>query len=306
MAQHLIHIGYPKAGSTFLQAWFAAHPELYYKPGALGGFYSIYEIARPTEETYKYYVTSSEGLGSPNKNMGLVPFELMRWMEHTEEVKRNQADVCMLLKSLYPGSRILIVTRGFKGMMVSGYSQYVKAGGVLGKFKSVSDSVRTDAFTHIAAYYDFNYLIRLYAEAFGEDNLIILPYELLRDDQNKFLEGLEEKLDLDHVDIKLGRLNPSLTPEELYWYPAISSVVAAVATRLGPTRFDRIYRWYVRKTLDNKLRPLIGVLRRWKPDRKITEADFSDEILKYCPGKASVLKDHPLYAPYAREYLWDE
>lgn len=28
-------------------------------------------------------------------------------------------------------------------------------------------------------YYDFDYLIRLYSDAFGEENLIVLPYELL-------------------------------------------------------------------------------------------------------------------------------
>jgi len=307
MVQHLIHIGYPKAGSTFLQAWFECHPELCYVPAGLGGFHNVYEIARPRERAYKYFVTSCEGLSTPHKSTGLVPFEMsMRWMELTDELKKNQADVCTLLKSLYPGSRIIIVTRGFKGMIMSGYSQYVRAGGVLSMFKPVPDGVRADAYAYVSHYYDFDYLIQLYAEKFGEDNLIILPYELLRDDQDQFLSVLEEKLGLEHVEIKLARLNPSLSPEELYWYPAISSVVASAAVRLGPSRFDTIYRWYVSKTLENKLRPLIEVLRRWKPDRKITEADFSEEPLKYCAGKATRLKDHSLYAAYAREYLWDE
>ena len=224
MAQHLIHIGYPKAGSTFLRAWFERHPELRYTPGGLGGFHNVYEIARPEETTHKYYVTSSEELSSPHKSAGGVPFEMsMRWMEHSARIKKDQADVCSVLKSLYPGSRIIIVTRGFKGIIISGYSQYVRAGGVLGTSKPVSDSVLSDAYHYVYQYYDFDYLIQLYAEAFGEDNLIILPYELLRDDQDKFLSVLEEKLGLEHVDIKLGRLNPSLSPEELYWYPVISA-----------------------------------------------------------------------------------
>jgi hypothetical protein len=37
-ADHLIHIGYPKAGSTFLQESFASHPELAYRKGAIAGF----------------------------------------------------------------------------------------------------------------------------------------------------------------------------------------------------------------------------------------------------------------------------
>ena len=28
ISKHFIHIGYPKAGSTYLQEWFKAHPQL--------------------------------------------------------------------------------------------------------------------------------------------------------------------------------------------------------------------------------------------------------------------------------------
>jgi|GEM_PF-5080405 len=44
MRGHLIHIGFPKSGSTFLQEWFRQHPQLFYAPGGLGGFYNVYEI----------------------------------------------------------------------------------------------------------------------------------------------------------------------------------------------------------------------------------------------------------------------
>jgi hypothetical protein len=69
-AKHLIHIGYPKAGSTFLQAWFEQHPELCYAPGGLGGFYNIYEICRPSGRACKYFVTSFEGIATPHESAG--------------------------------------------------------------------------------------------------------------------------------------------------------------------------------------------------------------------------------------------
>jgi hypothetical protein len=62
MARHLIHVGYSKAGSTFLQAWFERHPELRFAPGGLGGFNDVDELSRPPGREYKYYVTSFEGL----------------------------------------------------------------------------------------------------------------------------------------------------------------------------------------------------------------------------------------------------
>jgi hypothetical protein len=42
-----------------------------------------------------------------------------------------------------------------------------------------------------------------------------------------------------------------------------------------------------------------------RPGGKITEADFPEDILDYCRGKAMLLKEDSLYAPYAAEYLWD-
>ncbi|HEX8719441.1 MAG TPA: hypothetical protein VF736_02255 [Pyrinomonadaceae bacterium] len=305
MAQHLIHVGYPKAGSTLLQAWFERHPELCYKPGGLGGFCNVYEIARSPGGIWKYHVTSYEGLSMPHQTEGGVDvaYGVIEPDTHTR-TRETQARVCSLLTSLYPGSRVLVTTRGFKGMIVSSYSQYVKMGGTQhlgGMCRELGELLQKDAMH----YFDYDSMLGLYAGAFGEENLIVLPYELLRDDQGKFLSVLEERLGLTHAEIRLGRLNPSLSPEELYWYPLISRAVSAAVLRLGPSRRRKLYGWYVRKTLGNRLRALIKVLGRVRPGGRVTGADFPAELLAYFEGKAARLKDDPLYAPYAAEYLWD-
>jgi hypothetical protein len=306
MAQHLIHVGYPKAGSTFLQAWFERHPELCYKPGGLGGFHNVYELARPSDRSYKYYVTSFEGLSTPHESAGGVRLDFGGAAPVREDpIKENQAGVCSVLRSLYPGSRVLILTRGFKGMILSAYSQSVRMGARL-HLKEMCRELAARLQRDAQHYYDYDYLIRLYGEAFGEDALVVMPYELLRDDQDKFLSVLEQQLGLGHAEVKLGRVNPSLSPEELYWYPVISRAFSAAASRLGAARFRRVYGWYVGKTLDNRLRPLVKVLRLLRPDKRVTEADFPEDILSHCEGKATLLKGHPLYTSYAAEYLWDE
>ena len=307
MAQHLIHVGYPKAGSKFLQAWFERHPELRYVPGGLGGYRNVYDLARPAGGgPYTYFVTSAEDLTSPNRSAGDLPLDVpTEWREKLGRVKSDQAHVCEVLRSLFPGSRILIVTRGFRGIIMSGYSQYVRAGGVLRTTKALPEDVRADAHSFVHEYFDFDYLIRLYGEAFGEENVAVLPYELLRDDHRRFLAVLEEWLGLAHVDIELGRLNPSLSPEELYWYPRISRAVAA-ASRLGGARSRGVYRHYIRLTFNNRLRLLIKALSLLRPGRRVTETDFPEETFEHCKGKATLLRGRPLYEPYAAEYLWDE
>lgn len=306
MTQHLIHVGYGKAGSTFLQVWFEGHPELRYAPGGLGGFNNVYEMSQPSERAYKYHVTSYEGLSVPVRSAGGIHLDFVSARPVPETgAKQKQAAVCAMLRSLYPGSRVLIITRGFKGLILSGYSECVRLGTRLhldGVCREFAECLRIDN-DH---YWDFDYLIRLYGEAFGKENLIVMPYELLRDDQDRFLAVLEERLGIGHAEVKLERLNPSLSPEELYWYPLISRAAAAAASWLGEARFQKIYRWYVLRILNDRLRPLIHVLRLLRPGSRITEADFADDVLAYCKGKATLLKELPLYAPYAAEYLWDE
>ncbi|MDQ3918109.1 MAG: hypothetical protein M3348_06490, partial [Acidobacteriota bacterium] len=242
MAQHLIHVGYAKAGSTFLQAWFAAHPELRYAPGGLGGFDGVGELAQASGETYRYYVTSYEELSLPLRSGGGVHLDYADALPAPETgAKEKQANVCAVLRSLYPGSRILIVTRGFKGLIMSVYSQCVRLGTRLqldGVCREFSECLRVDD-DH---YWDFDYLLRLYGAAFGAENLIVLPYELLRDDQERFLATLEARLGVGRARIEIGRLNPSLSPEELYWYPLISRAVSAASSRLGGARFQNVYR----------------------------------------------------------------
>lgn len=306
MAGHLLHVGYPKSGSTFLQAWFERHPELGYAHGGLGGFRDVYELARPPERAYKFYVTSFEGLSTPHESAGRVRLDFGGAEPAREDrVKEDQAAVCARLRSLYPHSRVLVVTRGFRGMILSAYSQSVRMGARLhleGMCRELAERLRDDA----RHYYDYDYLLQLYGDAFGEENLVVMPYELLRDDQEKFLRALEASLGLSHAEVRLGRVNPSLSPEELYWYPVISRAVSSAASRLGPARFRRVYGWYVRQTLDNRLRPLVKALSLCRPGRRITDADFPADILRLCAGRASRLRALPHYAPYAAEYLWEE
>ena len=306
MAQHLIHVGYPKAGSTFLQAWFEQHPELRYAPGGVGGFRDVYAMCRMPDTSYRYYVTSSEGLSTPHGSTGGLQLEGGGERGGLpERIKEAQADVCTLLRTLFPGSRVLLVTRGFRDVILSGYSQYVRSGGTQhldGMIRDLADRLADDA----GHYYDYDYLVGLYAAAFGAENVIVLPYELLRDDQPRFLAVLEERLGLSHREVQLGRVNASLSPEELYWYPVISRAVSAAASRLGGRRSARVYRWYVRGTFESRLRPLVRLLERVKPGRRVSVKDFPENVLRYCEGKASRLRGDPLYAPYAAEYLWEE
>lgn len=315
MKGHLIHIGFPKTGSTFLQHWFEKHPQLLYAPGGLGGFYNVYDISRHACQNsveYLYHVTSDESLVNPAFSTGTIPVEFGRKMTPPFlNSKLARSAVCSTLKSLYPNGKILFITRGFKGITDSGYSQYVKAGGVL-DFKEHTERI-TAAFKDMSAKntisegMNFSLIISLYAEAFGKENMIVLPYELLRDDQNKFLSIIEETLGLTHSEEKIGRINQSLSPEELYWYPRISRLVSRISRFFGIRFYTIIYTWYVQKTLFNRFKKIIAILNKIKPGHLVIETDPNDAMWNYfrkyhAEDFSGKLRDFPVYTPYLADY----
>lgn len=302
MTKHLIHIGFMKAGSTFLQTWFESHPQLVFVRRGIAGFqgtHSITHIAR-TLKTPRYYVTSDEELGAGWTNPSSYLDINAHLTEYGGGVKHYQARVCATLHDLFPTAIILIVTRGYKSMLRAGFSEYLKAGGTL----DYPSFLRTFATTHQAGL-DPDYLINLYVHAFGEQNLLVLPYELLRDDQARFLGLIQDRLGLQHFEFDPGRVNPSLTPQDLYWYPRISHAVASAGAKLNRRYGTRLYRAYINRIVrQDRLRPLFRILDA-RP-HQVTDDDCPPEFLHIFRNRAERLRHNPLFAPYRTEYLWSD
>jgi hypothetical protein len=293
---HLIHIGYAKAGSSFLQRWFAAHPELAYVEGGIAGFSTVWEIAAQSAAPGpppRYRVTSAEALASPTE---LAGFAGHRTADPPDDPER-QATVCAELARLFPSARILLVTRGFRSVLLSGYSQHVRTGGTL-------DFGLTEGTTPGLEFaFDYDHLVRIYGAAF-EDRLTVMPYELLRDDPDGFIRALEQRLGLSHADVAVGVVNPALSGVELRWYLRLNRLVMRVplpGRRLKPRLLNR----YVSLVNHNRLSPLVRVLQALHPLPPLDSSRISDGMLAQFRGRAESLRDDPLYAAYGSDYLFE-
>ncbi|HEX6158733.1 MAG TPA: hypothetical protein VF111_01120, partial [Thermoanaerobaculia bacterium] len=130
MTRHLLHVGYPKTGSTFLQRWFEAHPQLAYAEGGIAGFRDVYSIARDNAVPHDpplYRVTSAEVLTAPIPDAGKPVIKYERVFD--VPVATAQLQVCSTLAGLFANATVLIVTRGFRAMILSTLSQYARTGG---------------------------------------------------------------------------------------------------------------------------------------------------------------------------------
>lgn len=296
MTRHLLHVGYPKTGSTFLQRWFEAHPQLSYVEGGIGGFRDVYSIARDNAVPHDpplYRVTSAEVLTAPIPDAGKAVVDYERVFD--VPVAIAQLQVCSTLAGLFPNATVLIVTRGFRSMILSTLSQYVRTGGELDLLEMVrkANEERDPRFLQS---WDYDTLIAAYRHAFGADSVFVLPYELLRDDAGAFIRTLAARLGVDPFPTGKDRLNESLSPVELYWYPRLTRVLRRLPGR-------RLRAAFADAAMNNRLRRVIAALQRLRPGAPFTVASIPEGLVDLYRGHAESLRGNPLYAPYAADYL---
>jgi hypothetical protein len=242
-------------------------------------------------------VTSSENLAAPYAEAGRG-----RPIPGGKRVAPDaQARACRLLADTFPEATILLLTRGFRSVLLSGYSEYVRSGGDSDFFALRKDLLPQSHGGEHA--WDYDYLVRLYRDAFG-GRVIVLPYELLRDDPRAFTAQLERRLGVDPFDSPVDRLHPSLSPLELRWYPRLTRLVRRLPTAGRPR--SRLFAGYVRSVRRNRWRRLISLLQRLAPATPVTRDLIGGEAIEYFRGRAQALAGDPLYARYSDDYLLGE
>lgn len=299
--RHLIHIGFPKAASTSLQAWFAGRPDIVFAANGLVGFGGADALARDVAHRTtppRLYVTSSEHLSMPRRN-DVDPADPPQ--DGTLDERRRRA--CELMSHLFADPAILIVTRGFRGVLVSAYSQYVRLGGHLSlpAFMHMLVSSGAENGTNVVDYYDYDATIATYEAVFGPERVIVLPYELLVKDSDGFVRALEGRLGLPHLDVALARANAALTSAELVWYPRIARAAAWAGDRLGARGGTLVPRLFPPAGAP-RARRLATSLERILPEVGDPADVVPEAILARCAERAVRLVERPEYRPFREAY----
>jgi hypothetical protein len=298
--RHLVHIGFPKTGSKYLQHWFSEHPEIGFSQWGIAGFRNAHEMmaaAARAQSRPAWHVTSHEALtmtipeyrdiGAKGGGPGLP-------------TRQAQRSGCALLESLFQGASILLVTRGFDALVRSLYDELV-LGGVTYGFDSF-----LEALAELAAAgedpFHYDRLIRDYEAAFGPDRLIVLPYELLRDRPRDFLGEIERRLGIERLDGPPGRIRATPGPERIELYRRLTKRIRSVPLPRGLK--GPLLEYYVHAMRTGRLNPLArmaGALRRGaNPAAKILTPD----LLQSFSGRCERLRDNSHYADFGSEYLF--
>jgi len=203
----LIHIGYHKTGTTWLQK------RLFNQPGK--GFISLTKT--PGSENDKRLSTISIFpknfiFGSENNILSLNEFSPERVRGLLEKYKLEDSGVpvisyerlsghpdsggfdsekiCLRLSQVFDSPKIFIVIREQKSLILSCYNQLFTLGCTMSLKDYICRPGRGWTPKFNKRFFMFNHLISLYQEVFGEEKVLVLPYEMFRHESAKFLERL--------------------------------------------------------------------------------------------------------------------
>jgi hypothetical protein len=189
----LIHVGYPKAGSTWLQKSIFTQEEA----GFCSPWGEIPSIAIEHIRVVDTFIFDEilsglraeyeEGMGNA-RSRGLIP---VLSYEHflLDPLGGNSADIregARRISKLFPNGKILLIIREQKSIILSAYLEHLRRGvpAKIDRFIGF-DSIRKPGFGCACPLDMFLYdrIINYLYEIFGKDNVLVMPLEITRESQ---------------------------------------------------------------------------------------------------------------------------
>ena len=196
----LVHLGYPKASSTWLQDRLFRYPEM--------GFWPIFPEKSDRARLNRLLVYPDAcGPFDPalaaevQERLSLQPSSDLVPVISAESLVGASIDpnralgrlIAERLHDLVPSARCLIIIREQISMIRSNYLYYIRGGGTmpLKRFIGRPEMLETRnwAGCHLD-YFRYDKLISLYQGLFGDSNVLALPFEILREDPRAYVNAI--------------------------------------------------------------------------------------------------------------------
>ena len=192
MKQVVIHVGYHKTGSTFLQRKLFPHlaadfqvfsgPDERYLRMLRGTLeMDAAEIRSYVDERFdpgQVALLSQEGLcGRPAADRGSSPLE-----------------IASRLKEVFPCGKVILVVRNQFEYMSSLYTFRVASKGVISS--SFDSYLNSNGPAGLFQHLEYDRLVAHYQNLFGQDNVLVLPMEMLKQDPTRMAERICRFMDV--------------------------------------------------------------------------------------------------------------
>ncbi|MDY6867826.1 MAG: sulfotransferase domain-containing protein [Chloroflexota bacterium] len=187
----VLHVGFSKCASTFLQSFFSAHPSIflvdqshYFAPISIGyydrgaeWYQCLYDTAKSDHTTLE----SDEHI--------LMP--LFHPVLHSAATTLDSLElITKRIRKTNPDAKIIIGVRNQADLLVSRYSEYMICGGTLGFDKFVEEQIQCSVDGR--CYYENYYfeIVKHIESIFGASNVFVFCQEQLRLSEPQVLQKL--------------------------------------------------------------------------------------------------------------------
>jgi hypothetical protein len=212
MAEKIVHIGFPKTGTTYLQrSVFPAMKGIRYVDyETCARLFHKMTISDPLDYDLEEIKKQVNGLSESSTTLfsleALCVSPFVAKAAHRSQVAQN-------LKAL-GFDKILVVVRDQLTMLDSLYREYVHQGGTL-RFKSFLDleGKRNWANRQFNVdYLKYHLIIEKYIELFGRERVLVLSYEDLKDNRTAFVQKIVDFIGAEGLGSESSsKENPSLS-----------------------------------------------------------------------------------------------
>jgi len=185
----LIHVGYHKTGTTWLQTGlFVDGASGFGRPWDTKAIRDTFVLADPFDFDPLQARATFESILSADSEPHLVPVlsdERLSGSPHAGGF--DAATIASRLSAVFPEARVLLVFREQVDVIHSIYKQYVRDGGVarLSAYLRPRNPAEIPQFRF--AHFEYHRPIQRYRELFGEDRVLALPFETLVRSEREFV-----------------------------------------------------------------------------------------------------------------------
>lgn len=204
----LIHIGYHKTGSTWLQKNLFDRSDRGFYPLALKdapepnyakdvGRKFVYDEQWKYMSSYQFdavlpelKATLTQGVNWKPEGIPVISNE--RLVGGLYNAGFDGKEVAERIHQIYPKAKILIVIREQVSMVLSTYYQLLKMGGTISLEQFLDQNYDSRSPNFSFYHFQYHHLLAHYQKLFGPDQVLILPYELFVQDAAAYLQRIGE------------------------------------------------------------------------------------------------------------------
>ncbi|MAI78966.1 MAG: hypothetical protein CL917_08500 [Deltaproteobacteria bacterium] len=199
MASPLVHIGFPKAGSTFLQKRVFIESNGFHAPWSISSADAVeafiisdgYTFA--PEQALSLFKSGMEEAEQKGLR-AVISHEYLTGNAFNRDREYYGYEVSDRILRTFPDAKILLLVREQVSMILSTYQQYVVQGGWYDLSKYLGEGPRRPGFASQfnRDFLRYDHVIDRYQSLFGKNSVLVLPLELLSKNSAEFLKRLSE------------------------------------------------------------------------------------------------------------------